>query len=53
MKNKLFIVKSEVLAPNIKKAILAVAKGKVYEITEALEQYQPVDSKKVGITTCK
>jgi len=45
-KNKLWIVKREVLAPSLN-AALRVNGGRVYEISEAAREYQPADEKKV------
>ena len=45
-KKKLFLVKREVLARNIKEAI--TAKGVIYEIQTVDEKSQPVDEKKIG-----
>ena len=48
MKKKLWIVKREVLATTVEKAIHA-SRGRIYGVEEADEKYQPQESgKKIG-----
>jgi hypothetical protein len=46
MKKRLWIVKREVLATSLEKALKG--KGRLYEITEADEKFQPEEKKKLG-----
>ena len=51
MRKKLYLVKYEVIATSIERAIKT--RGRIYEISEADEKMWPVEPKKVGFINKK
>ena len=51
LKKKLYLVKTEVMATSIHKAIST--KGKVYSVELVVDQYQPDEKKNLGFKTNK